>query len=1173
MATMNAPKFLGPDGVLRTEFIFSTDASYRFFEGTIDPSTIDVQVSIRGAAFVSDSDVVLFEGTSFMVPNPSAYPNGLPLLTGDNIIEVRAILSNGETTSVGLVNARLSPDKDVKAGILPPSGVFVERMDSTVKITVEGIVDPNVVGYHFFASTEPGGGTSGYYRINPSMVTSGETQENFESLGELVSDATIVTNNSGDPAADPLYVKFSEVQTDRLGTVLKSDFNQALVIPETVQQIRTTITVEATQQFQQFSFVHDRRSTTTSAQNPAIPNSAFLAIPDDSPLYYAVMAVYLIDGVEYESVLSSEVAAAPLKIQPGVALLPSVTGQQITRDVVLSIYRSQPELSVEPGSVLRDTFIDPFATEAERIRFIIGFMQAAQSFATLLLVDDPGNTGSSIAVSQSAYKLALKQAFYLKDDLAVQNLIDNAFDALAARYGASRKAGQRARGTLTCYTTTRPQTSRQLPIGSIALGGGQRFRFTSAASISPDGSGSAYNPATGRYSTTVFIQAEQPGIAGNLAAGQIKSLDGGPSGVQCINTSRTFGGRDIETNRELATRASGMLSSVDSGTHRGYVQTTTNVAGVLQTMVVDAGDPLMVRDFDPTTGKHSGGLVDIWVRGENLATVTDDFAFTFEIVQDGQFEPVGALSDLQFRAVGVTEDNPLIEMLDNPAWGFEFRDETTGKVFDLTDVVVVPPNGIRLSADHNTSQGIALTDVFRGSYRFRTSDKHVFTRQPVSSIVSLQGDPSQSGTISLSVYRLFPGSPPLMEGRSVESGDYVQVVAPLAAEAGVVIPSGNPITVTGEEHIILEGTEYLNFLGINGVTVRVYNGDRSVEYYGPYHPESLTVQQDFEFVSENGDTPLGIRLTTGSRITEGDLVIVDYEHDENFVVTYLTNSLVGATQESIDASRHATANCLVKDAIPVGVDIQATIVMVRGKDRDTVDSNIRTDLSRYFGSLFLGQSVYQSDIIGRIEALTDVSHVVTPFTKLAKSDGSLVIREQLPTDRVGVDFLHISAWSTNLVDVYLLLTPLESGTIDGGGEFNESRGVYINYVTQTLYNSAPNQNGVPLKNSAGGAFIIGNGGLYIPGYSDDATLAVKYPLATADELAGYREQITQRRVLIALSKGSMPTSDDLYEVDYVVYGDTGVKNIEPGSMEYLVLGNLEFLYDEEPAPGSNRRVK
>lgn len=1170
MATTNAPQFRGPDGVLRTEFIFSTDLAYRFFEGVTEAATVDMQVSIRGAAFTSDPDLILFEGTQFTIPNPSAFPNGLALLPGDNRIEVRAVLSNGETTPVGVVDARLSPDRDVKAGILAPSGIYVERMDSTVRVTVEGIDDPNVQGYNFYASTAPGGGVSGYYRLNPSLVISGDTVEEFASLGELTVDARIATDEAGDPAADPLYLRFVGTQTDRLNGVLQTDFNQALVVPETTTRVRTTISVDSVRQIQRFSFVHDRRSNASSTENPAIPNSDFLAIPEADPLYYTVTAVYLIDEVEYESVLSPEVAAAPLNIQPGVSLLPTVTGQQITRDTVLSIYRSQPELSVEPGAVLRDTFIDPFSTEAERIRFIIGFLQAAQTFGTLLLIDDPGNSGESIPVSQSAYKLALKQAFFLKDDLSTQNLVDNAFDALASRYGESRKPGQRARGELTCYTTARPQTTRSLPLGSAAVGGGQRFRFTSAAAISPEGSGSVYNPATGRYSARVFIQAEQAGEAGNLAPGQITTLADGPSGVMCINEARTFGGRNLESNRELAIRVSGALSAVDSGRYRGYVQTAIDTPGVLQVMVVDAGHPLMIRDYDTSTKKHKGGMVDVWVRGENPARVTDDFAFSFEIVQDGHFEPVGALSDLRFRAVGLTESTPLIEMLNNPSWGFDFRDETTGKAFDLTDVTVIFPDGIQLSPDHNTSQGISLTDVFRGSYRFRTSDRHVFTRQPVSAILSLVGDPSRSGTISPTVYRLFPGSDPLDLGRSPESGDYVQVVAPLAAEEGVVIPSGDPIVVTGEDHVLLEGAEYLNNLGINPVTVRIYNADRSVEYNGPYHPDSVT-QQDFEFVPESGDTPLGFRTVTGSRLSEGDTLLVDYEHDENFVVSYQTNSLIGVVQESIDAMRHVTADVLTKDSIAVGVDIQGTIVMVRGQTRDVVDSAVRTSLSRLFGSLYLGQALRQSDIIGAIEELPGVSYVVTPLVELAKSDGSMVIREQMPTDRLGTDFIPITAWSTNLVDVYLLLTPLESGTLDGGGEFNESRGVFVDYEPFILYDNAPNFNGIPIKNSPNGAFIIGNDGMVIPGYSDDVTLARTYPLATLDQLNGYRQEVTQRRVLVALPKGESPLGR-LYEVSYIVYEDVGVKNIEPGSIGYLVLGDLEFSYDEEPRSGADRRV-
>ena len=59
--------------------------------------------------------------------------------------------------------------------------------------------------------------------------------------------------------------------------------------------------------------------------------------------------------------------------------------------------------------------------------------------------------------------------------------------------------------------------------------------------------------------------------------------------------------------------------------------------------------------------KHKGGKVDIWVQGENIATVTDTFAFTFDVAQDVQFEVLNVV-DLTFRAVDpeVSGSNPIV---------------------------------------------------------------------------------------------------------------------------------------------------------------------------------------------------------------------------------------------------------------------------------------------------------------------------------------------------------------------------------------------------------------------------------------------------------------------------------------------------------------------------------
>src|SRR5690606_31786155 len=105
MAT--TPRFQGPDRVLRETFIFTTQRENRFFTGVIGEDTIDMQVSIRGTPFVSDPDLITFEGTSFTVPNPAVFPDGLDLDAGLNTIEVRSVDVNGSISASALVKATL----------------------------------------------------------------------------------------------------------------------------------------------------------------------------------------------------------------------------------------------------------------------------------------------------------------------------------------------------------------------------------------------------------------------------------------------------------------------------------------------------------------------------------------------------------------------------------------------------------------------------------------------------------------------------------------------------------------------------------------------------------------------------------------------------------------------------------------------------------------------------------------------------------------------------------------------------------------------------------------------------------------------------------------------------------------------------------------------------------
>ena len=207
---VSTPKIVGPDGVLREKFIFSTTLASRFFFGTVDDDTVDMQISIRGGPFVANPDLIVFEGTQFTVPNPSVFPDGLDLAAGVNIIEIRSISTSGAVSTPGRVEVTLIQESDV--GVLPgpPTNITVERLNEAIEIQVEKAANTTVQGFNYWASTTSGGGVDGYRRINLTLITDTITVEEKATLVSFDQDNAIATNPDGTPAADPLFLQLEE---------------------------------------------------------------------------------------------------------------------------------------------------------------------------------------------------------------------------------------------------------------------------------------------------------------------------------------------------------------------------------------------------------------------------------------------------------------------------------------------------------------------------------------------------------------------------------------------------------------------------------------------------------------------------------------------------------------------------------------------------------------------------------------------------------------------------------------------------------------------------------------------------------------------------------------------------------------------------------------------------
>jgi len=1175
----STPQIIGPDGVARETTIFSTTMTSRFFQGTMDADTIDMQISIRGGAFTSDPDFILFEGTTFSFPNPSVFPDGLELAAGLNIIEVRSVSFSGAVSASARVEVTLVQEADIALIGTVPSNISVEQFDDEVEIRIEGVANSTFRGINFYASRFTGGGSTGYQRVNLNTLSDVTTVQETTTIGSLQVDNPVATNPDGTPAADPLYVKITETQTSsndviqnlesipltpelaaaitiqERSALLRTDFVETFEVPETTRTIRSTYSVQSLVSRSFYTFRHNRQAGPGSVP-PTVPIAEFAATDLTEPLFYVATAVFYNSAtqLEVESAFSPEVSGRPTIIRENVGTFPAPSRLEIVEDTLTAISRTTPQIAVQPGSVIRDTVVDPAANEAVRLRFLVDWSYRVQSVDTLLQVDGIEANGTPTPVAQSPYKQALQQVFELQNPADTQALFDQSFDQLASRNGVFRRSGTRARGFATFFTRTRPSSTLFIPLGTRIASGAVRFVTTTDGSIPINNVASFFNPTTNTYQIQLPIEAESPGTAGNLGAGQIRTIVTSLPGLSVTNNNPTFGGSNQETNLLLATRTRNALASVDSGTEQGTFQVAADVAGVQEVSVVAAGNDLMQRDFDTDFNKHVGGKVDVWLRGASVGNVTDTFAFTFETAFDVQFQIIGNPLALQFRALdtNLSPSNPIAELLDDPTLGLGLRNATQGTFFNLADVEILDYRTIQLT-NTGSQPTVAFGDIVLGDYRYLTSTRFVFTRQPVNSVVSVSGQ--VSGQLPEENFEFVRLDDPLLLGRSEDAQAFLNIIQVNG------VPSGESISVTNEERILLgEFDEFVDNLGANPLTVAVFNTERTVQYRGPQDPSGVS---DYVIVPGTQTTALSIRRTPNSQIRSGQSVLVDYDHAENFTVTYQTNFVIPSAQASLDAQKHLTADVLAKEAVPIPVDITATIVTQNGFRTSTADTNVRTNLTTFLRALPLGAAVRQSDIVAIIDNTTGVSYVESPIRKLARSQNSLVVRESVPSEAGDVEVIlgtKAIPYSTDTVKTWLLENPLDNPTTDGGGDGTQFTGVFKDDQQLSLVTTDP----TVLREQADQAFIIGNDGLVIPGFSDDETIENNNPAAnTAAEIQAIREQLTANRVLVSLAADDRPELHAFTVTYTVAFVEARVQDIEAGTIEFFDVGNFIFTFVED----------
>lgn len=1147
----SAPQIALRDGTgFTTNLVFTTNQEAIELTGTVGIDTAAIQVSINGAPFVSDPTLVLLDLQTFTIPNPSAYPSGLILDFGTNVIAIRTIdIVGGVSPTSTAIVTRVRAITNTGASI--PSGISVRRRRDSVDVlaavpvptvsflgNVATVVPPTLdfIGFNFYASTAAGG-TTGYFKVNEKPVVS----------STVFDETTFTTLSDQVTWTDPTFtfVRIRVTEEDMFNNVLNERLNRVYQTSSFTDDIRFKSTLDNYRLDQFVYFRHNRgggSGTTNSDQ--------FTGVADTQPLYYVVTGVYYdkTNNQEIETSYSQEVLGTPLVIDTTIRDLPGRTQFQIVIDYTNRVLQVNRQIALIPGSTTRDVSIDPFASEAERLWFVVDFVHRSQSFLTLLQIDDVNGTGTSDPVASSAYKQALKAALGLPDDASVQSLVDQQFDKLAANENKTRLTGRPSVGQAVIFTNVRPTQDLVIPAGTFVSTNADtsnnlpsvRYRIGGSFTLPAANAAAFFNFDTKRYELIVDIVAENIGTSGNRSAGTIVNISG-VAGVSVTNTQATVFGTDRESNADLASRAQLAYASVDTGTEGGYASTAAEEIGIIKAKIVKSGDSLMMRDYDPVRAKHIGGKVDIWTQGLRERQVTDTFAFTFEVARSIQCQIID-LTNLVFRVLDsrVTPTTPIVEILNNPSQGLGVRNATTGLTYDLTGVTIVDYQTFQVNTaiPQPTTH---LDDVIIADYRFRVVNQFQFNLQPVRRVVSVVGEVSGPLDSTLG-YDLFKTDDPLLTGESTIAKDYLSI-----NQVGG-IPSGNTLTVNDEAHVLIGFVqEPLNSIGINTKTIRVFNQARTVEFDGPD-----AVAPDFDIISGGPTTPVKVVRTAASTIANGQQVSVDYVHDENFAVSYVVNDLLLELQQTVNQRRHVTADVLVKQAIENFVDIETTIQLLKGATKDKVDPAVRTNISNDLDEKTIGQGLAQSDTIRVVDSTTGVDYSPVPYAKTAYADGSRKLREGVLSTSLLLPALAIGG-----NNAYILTNPLQYPTTDGGGTKTEHKGVFQDDVSMTLASTLAQVAFAPHQ-----AFIIGSTGAVINGYTDDATL-IAAGYTTPETRAAALLQRTANHIVVSLSGAGLPPDDPskhAYAVSYVIRGDKGAHDITAAMVEYIALGEFTITY-------------
>lgn len=964
-----------------------------------------------------------------------------------------------------------------------PSGVTVVRRSYSLTVQNPGssatLNNQHFVGYNYFVSLTPGGGSEGYARLNRDYVSTVSLQNK-----EPISHTSSTSSLDG-------------------------------------VDVTTTVDGYYLQDIYSFEMTQEILSAMVTAGK--LPNIKYT----ENTTFYFVACTVLYDNQTLEvseSQYSAEVSSRFVVFVPQFRELPPRSRMDILTTMSTRLAVLNPRVSMLAGTVFRDT-MDPIAEEFADYYIQQDFISRTQSIDSLMAFDDANGDGVSDPVSTSLLKQQLQVAMRITNDSLLQSLVDSYFDKYAANEGLTRLPPSYATGNVLFYINDIPVNGVYISDGAIVTSTGDSANGVQPVNFTVEGSRQIayrdksryYNPTTKRYEISAGITCSSMGLQGNVPAGNIATVtSGADSKFRVVNTVSTTGGNNSESNLSLGNRVKIARAGLDSGTKAGYMLAALGVGGVSYVKVQEAGDSLMRRDIDTTSGEHIGGKVDVYVQGNRVKQTQDTFSFVYG-------GPAGTLSGDRFYvedantfrlrtdAPAVTPATPIFEVI-------RVLNVTRGQSYDVSGATVGLGDGDTLELAANTTNltiGLATLDVLEVDYRYRGSNSFTMSVQPVQSIVSVTGD--LDGELPPENYLFQKLEDPLINGNSTVASDGVSL------EYFNGLPTSSTQDITAEAHVLTATSNAILIKkGVDTDTLVLSSDVNGINVF----------KRDLDYkVLRGGDTGYTeIELVQNGKIRNGNTIYASYTAGQNFTVVYMVNDVLERVQSAVDSIKHAGADVVVKQAVSNDIDLAVTVIRNKGYTESDVSNSIASVITGVVSNLPVGGGLNLDDAVSIIKGVKGVKTVQMPLKRLMKKNGSFITN-----DLVGAtDFMVYYQNSGRGVTSYITINPVLSyGTEDKGGPTNMFRAIYEDGNSLVLADSP-----LQVSEAQGKGYINADG-----------------------------------RIIVSTRDGAPPQMKS-YSVAYYTFvtpDNDFARDIEVDSMEHLTVGSDSISVDASMEEIINRR--